>query len=120
MTHVEALIPIVMFLGIAAVWALYALTRHKERMTIIEKGLKDEEIRSLYARGTFRTNPLASLKWGIVFLAVGLAVLAAMHLHYAYNMEEGVYPALIALFGGAGLILFYAVASRRRNGLPPS
>jgi hypothetical protein len=118
MNAVEALIPLAFFFSIALVWALYALTRHKERMTMIEKGLRAEDIRSLYERGTIRMNPLSSLKWGIVFLCIGVAVLLGMHMDYAYGMEEGVYPALIALFGGAGLILFYVIASRRRDKPP--
>lgn len=118
MSPVEAIVPVALFFSVAVVWALHALTRHKERMTMIEKGLRAEDIRSLYERGTLRMNPLSSLKWGIVFVAIGLAVLLGMHMDYTYGMEEGVYPALIALFGGAGLILFYVLASRRRTTQP--
>jgi hypothetical protein len=30
-------------------------------------------------------------------------------------MEGGIFPALIAIFGGAGLILFYFIAKRKEH-----
>jgi len=113
MSGSEVLVPLVFFLTVGGIWGFLILTKHKERMTMIEKGLKAEDIKSLYERGTLRINPLSSLKWGIVFVAIGIAVLTGMHLHSNYHMEEGVYPALIALFGGIGLIVFYTIANRR-------
>lgn len=107
------LIPMIFFLCVAAVWGLIALTRHKERMTMIEKGLKPEDIKSMYERGIIRMNPLSSLKWGIVLVGVGLAVLLGMMLNNLYFVEEGVYPGLIALFGGLGLITFYMIAHKK-------
>ena len=49
----EELIPIFFFAAIAAVLAAYILTRHKERITIIEKGLKADDYAGLY-RGAAR------------------------------------------------------------------
>ena len=89
------------------------LTRHKERMTMIEKGLSPEDVKALYQRQTFRVNPLSSLKWGIVFVAVGLAVLVGMWLRNAFFIQDGVIPGLIALFGGLGLIVFYVIAHKK-------
>ena len=87
--------------------------RHRERMGMIEKGMKAEDIKALNVRGSSEPHPLTSLKWGIIFVAVGLAVLLGMFLHSAYFMEGVIYPGLIAVFGGAGLILFYFVARRK-------
>ncbi len=109
----EVLIPIVFFMTIGAIWGLSALTRHKERMTMIEKGLKGEDIKAMYERGTLRVNPLSSLKWGIVFAGVGIAILVGMFLRNSFYMDEGVFPGLIALCGGLGLVMFYFIASRK-------
>ena len=111
----EVAIPIVFFCTIALIWGGVILVRHKERMTMIEKGLKAEDIKSMYEKGTLRTNPLSSLKWGIIFLAIGVAVLVGMWLHNTYYVEESVIPGLMALFGGVGLIAFYFLASRKRH-----
>lgn len=109
----DILVPIVFFLTVAAIWGTWLLTKHKERITMIEKGLKAEDIKSLYERGTMRVNPLSSLKWGIVFVGIGLAVIIGMWLHEAYYVDEAIFPALIALFGGIGLIIFYVLAKKK-------
>jgi hypothetical protein len=85
-------------------------TRHRERMNMIERGMKAEEVKSLYDRGSRQWHPLTSLKWGIITVGIGLAVLLGMWLTVTFHVEEGVYPGLIALFGGVGLILFYLIA----------
>ena len=109
----EVLVPIVFFLTIAGIWGFTLLTRHKERMTMIEKGLKPEDMKALYERGTLRINPLSSLKWGMIFAFVGVAALIGMYLRTAYYVEEGIYPALMCVFGGIGLIAFYLLASKK-------
>jgi hypothetical protein len=91
------------------------LTRHKERMTIIDKGLQTEEIKALYMRGVWKTNPLNSLKWGMLLIALGLAILGGMWLHEVYMVKEGAIAGLIALLGGAALLMFYLIASRKAD-----
>ncbi len=115
MDFIEVLIPISLFFSTAAVLGLMLLTRHKERMSMIERGLKAEDIKSLYERGTLNVNPLSALKWGIVFVCIGLAIVLAMIAHDRMLFGEGIYPALIALFGGIGLIIFYLIANKRLN-----
>lgn len=113
MEGAEVLIPMVFFITVGAIWGLIALTRHKERMTMIEKGLKGEDIKSMYERGTMRINPLSSMKWGLVFTNVGIAILVGLWLRQNFNVDEGVYPGLIALLGGLGLMSFYKIASKK-------
>jgi hypothetical protein len=101
------------FGSIVVVVGAYILTRHRERVLMIEKGLKAEDIRVLYERQAFRVNPLTSLKWGFVLVGVGLAVLVAIMADRWYDMQEGIYFSMIALFAGLGLLLFYRVASKK-------
>jgi hypothetical protein len=109
----QLVVPVFLFACIAAVWTAFILTRHKEKMAMIEKGTGAEDIKSLYARGAWRSNPLSSLKWGMICVGVGLAILLGMWLRDAYMVSEGVFPGLIALFGGLGLIVFYFTAHRK-------
>ena len=105
----------VFFMTIVVIWGGIILTRHKERMTIVEKGLKSEDIRALYERSTRRMNPLAPLMWGMVFVAIGLAAIIGTWLNNVYQVGDGVIPALMALFGGVGLITFYLVAAKKER-----
>ena len=109
----EVLIPISFFLTVAGIWGFTLLTKHKERMTMIEKGLAADDIKALYQRNTFRINPLSSLKWGMIFASVGIAGLIGMWIHANYYVEEGIYPALMAVFGGIALIVFYLLAHKK-------
>ncbi len=109
----EVLIPLFFFLSILAIWGSIVLTRHKERMSMIEKGLKAEDIKSLYERQTLRVNPLSSLKWGIVLVCVGIAIVLGIWLRDNYMFNNGIIPGLIAAFGGAGLVLFYFIAAKK-------
>jgi hypothetical protein len=108
-----AIVSIFLFSCIVVIWGGMILARHKERMTMIEKGLKAEDIRSLYERDLRRSNPQRALMWGIVFTAVGLAALVGMALTSWYHLDDGVIFGLMALFGGLGLILFYTVVGKK-------
>ncbi|MEO8168361.1 MAG: DUF6249 domain-containing protein [bacterium] len=109
----EVLIPIVFFLTIGAVWGAFILTRHRERINMIEKGLTAEEIKSLYIRETTKTNPLFSLKWGMVLICVGIAIIMGIWLRDNYIFNDGIIPGMIATFGGVGLVLFYFIAAKK-------
>ena len=110
----EAIVPVILFLTMGGVLGFMLLTRHKERMSLIEKGLKAEDIRALYERNKLRPlSPLTSLKWGLIFVCIGFAVIVGMYLRATYNVEGGIFPGLMALFGGIGLILFYLLAKKK-------
>jgi hypothetical protein len=101
------------FTTVVLIWGGIVLTRHKERMTIIERGLKPEDMKALYDRGSLRVSFGSSLKWGIIFVGIGLAILVGMWLRETYMVEGGVFPGLIALFGGIGLVVYYLIAGKK-------
>lgn len=110
----EPVIAVTFFFGtIVAIWGGFILTRHKERMALIEKGTDAEDIKSLYARERRLFSPLANLKWGMILIGVGVAILLAMWLRDVYMVGEGVFPGMIALLGGIALIVYYFIAQRK-------
>lgn len=112
--NADAMIPIFLFGGIAAVLWKFFDTRHKERMTIIEKGLVSEDLKYLYAGIRFKTNPFSSLKYGLLALFIGVGILLSTFLAQIYmGSEEQVTAGIIFLFAGLGLITFYAIANKR-------
>lgn len=110
----EILIPIFMFGSIAAILWKFFDTRHKERMTIIEKGLVNEDLKHLYTRTAWRTNPFSSLKYGMLAAFIGVGILVSAFLSQMFFAhEEQITAGIIFLFGGLGLITFYAIAKKR-------
>lgn len=103
------------FASVVIVWGGFILTRHKERMALIEKGTGAEDIKSLYARERRTFSPLSNLKWGMILIGVGVAILFAMWLREVYMMDEGVFPGMIALLGGLALVIFYLFARKKAS-----
>lgn len=108
----EVLIPIIAFLSTAGVFIAYFSSRNRERMAMIEKGLSSDEIKAMYTRD-IRRDPLNSLKWGILFVLGGIAMLLGNFLHERYGVEEGIIVGMVCLFVGIGLVTFYLITSKK-------
>lgn len=110
---VGILVPITLFIVTAAVlWKIFD-SRHIERRTIIDKGLNPTDYVELYKHQAFASNPLSSLKWGLLAIFAGLGVLAAMVLDSWFHYEKIIYPGSILVFGGIGLVVYYIIASKK-------
>jgi len=109
----DAVFVILLVLCVCSVIGAAIFARHRERMSMIEKGLKGEELKAYFEKGVRPWSPLSSLKWGIVLVGVGAAILLGLWLQDAFGVHGGVFPGLIAIFGGASLVLFYLIARRR-------
>ncbi len=113
----DVIVPIMFFLFLGAVILVALLVRHRERMAMVERGLNSDEIKAMYTRQLQR-DPLASLKWGIILVMAGTAILLGNYLHQTYGMEEGAIVGLVALLVGVGLVLFYAITGRKAAPTP--
>lgn len=116
MHNLDFLIPIVLFASMAIVAFKIFDDRHRERMMIIEKGLASDDVKALYSqRWTWRINPLSSLKWGMLAAFIGGGILMGniMSASFPWMHEESMMSGFIFLFGGIGLILFYAMAAKK-------
>ena len=110
----EFLIPIFFFGAVAAVWIIFISTRHRERMSMVEKGLSSEEIKAMYLRDVKR-DPLSSLKWGLLLVLAGVAIMLGNFLHDRYGVNEGAIIGMVILFVGIGLVAFYSIAAKKLN-----
>ncbi len=99
----EILIPIVFFASVSFVLYYYFRYRYLERQTIIEKGMTADELKDLLKKHPKeRTgNGINTAKWGILLIAVGLAILIGT------QFSDEVMLALIFMFPGIGLLLYY-------------
>jgi len=78
-------------------------TRHKEKMTLLEKGLDPKE----YLKDRFFLN---ALRAGMIFLGVGIGFLTAFSIDefvLTNNENPAIYPGLILVFGGISQVIFY-------------
>lgn len=114
----EALIPLVAIVftfgipGIIIFWYLYI--KHKERMRMVEKGFTPEDMKAFYLRSERKPkNPYSALKWGILFLFVGLGILISNIVYYQYDFDEGLGFGITILCAGLGLLLYFGIVSAR-------
>lgn len=106
-------IPITISLGVFfMIWGLRYL-ENKENMAMIERGMEPKKHRR-------QANPSQTLKNGLLFIGAGLGLLLAIVITNIFHMEEnsatGIFFALIAIFGGLGMLGAYMY--ERKN--PPN
>ncbi len=111
---VPLLIPIIISLGAFIMVLGLRYMNNKENMAMIEKGM---EPRRQQRR---EVNPSQTLKNGLIFIGAGLGLLLAIIITSMFNLEgdkgTGIYFALIAIFGGMGMLSAYVY--ERKN--PPA
>jgi hypothetical protein len=118
---IEAIIPVVAIIftfgipGVIIFWAIQS--KHRERMKLIDKGLTPEEVRAYFADAEKKPkNPYSTLKWGILFLFLGVGFFIANILEYTMEIGEDFMPALLMFFGGAAFIVYYLIVKSKTNG----
>ncbi len=109
----EFLVPIFLFGGAAWVLIVYFNNRSKERMAMIEKGVNPSDFKGTPMKEWFRTNPLSSLKWGLLTMFVGFGLLVATFVHRNYDVPDSIYMACMLVAGGLALIIFYFIAAKK-------
>lgn len=108
------LIPIVMFVGLfTMVLGIYYL-RSKENMAMLDKGLNPRDNSK-----NVSVQPFMSLKLGLLLVGAGLGLFTAYMLDATVFAGENhtidtapLYPSLIGIGGGLGLIISYGVEKK--------
>lgn len=98
------LIAVSAFLGIFGIIYVFLMTRHRERIALIEKGA-DASIFTDKNQSVYPT-----LKFGMLFVGIALGILTGNWLDKSYDFSKGVaYLAMVFLFGGISLILNFLI-----------
>lgn len=96
-------IPIAAFMMVVAIRYLES----KENLSMIEKGMNPAE----HKRQRRQANPSITLKNALLFIGAGIGLLMAIVITNTFQLNEqsstGVFFALIAIFGGAGMLGAY-------------
>ena len=102
--NAEVIVPITVFAMVFGI--VYIAFRHKERMNLIKSG---GNASSFETKG----NMLGSLKWGMIFIGIGLGIIVGKIISSSTVMEEeAAFFSMICLFGGLALMIYYIVANR--------
>ena len=105
------IVPIVFLTFLAGFW-FYISSRNKERMSMIERGITPSAFLSRQRLNP--GDPLNMLKWGLLIFGVGLGFLVDVFLDSipGYDVSHELKPALMLVGGGAGLLVYYLIASK--------
>ena len=109
----EELIPIVLFIAFG--YVIKVMSDNSVKKRLIEKGLVDENLKYLFAEKKANNTP-SSLKWGMVLTAVGLAIFLGTT--WVRGSEE-IIVALMFIFGGIALVIYYFIASHANKKQEP-
>lgn len=96
-------IPITAILGFVGLMIILRKFDNDEKMAMIEKGM------TLPQKQSAKVNPASALRWGCLFVGVGLGIFVANMIASVKQDNEALYPALIMFFGGAGLLVSYYI-----------
>lgn len=105
MNGTSMMVFISMFAAIFGIAYVFRITRHRERIAMIEKGVdasmfvgKNNQLQSL------------TLKLGMLFVGIALGIIIGSILQFNYNIEvAAAYISMIFLFGGISLIINFLI-----------
>ncbi|MCB0722413.1 MAG: hypothetical protein KDC73_04505 [Ignavibacteriae bacterium] len=115
---IEGMIPVIAIIftfGIPGLIIFYYIyMKHKERMRMMEKGLTAQDMKAFYIESEKKPrNPYSALKWGILFLFVGLGIFISNIIYYQYDFDEGLGFGITITFAGLGFLLYYSIVSSK-------
>jgi len=110
----EALTTIALFASIFGIIYVFLATRHKERMTLIEKGANANLFYS-EKQGINWSWSKVTLKIGMFFMGIALGLFLAALLSSVNFIKhsEPIYFSSIFFFGGLSLVLYYIIMDRK-------
>lgn len=106
------LIPILIVLGFFLMIAFVTrtLSDNRVRRELLQTNADAATIENLFLRSRSE-NPDNSLKWGIVSVSIGISLVLIELLKLA--ADEPMAYGLVFIFGGGGLLVFYAIKMLR-------
>jgi predicted MFS family arabinose efflux permease len=113
MNHVEVIVPVAFFGMIFGIVVLVSYYRNKrmERTALIASG-KDASI----FKEEDKKSWINSLKYGIFLVGIAIGFIVGDALAVRDVMSEGIaYIAMVLLFGGLALLVFYLLARKNKN-----
>ncbi len=105
----DFLIVFIIFGSIA--YVIKVLSDNRLRRILVQQGEVNENVKYLFS-DKFALSVPASLKWGMVFIAVGAAILVTKIIDIFTHADESLMFSLMFIFGGVALLVYYGIGSR--------
>ena len=111
----DVLIVLIIFGSCLGVLYLFFITRHRERLALIDKMEKGADA-SLFKTGSKLRWTLFALLLGMLSVGVAIGVITGAWINSVTNIDEEIaFPSMIFLFGGTSLILYYFFLKKKEN-----
>jgi hypothetical protein len=95
----------------AAIYVIKTISDNRIRRRLIESGQLDEKIKYLYfSAQTADPAYFSSIKWGLILIALGLALFLQQFLPYRF--EEEMTFGFMFLLAGIAFIVYYFLAKK--------
>ncbi len=108
MSSPEIIIAPVIFFSLVAIVKI--ISDNRLRRILIERGKLDENIKFIF-QNRAELNPLSSVKWGLVLIGIGLALLLGQL--FPYTFADEAILGLMFLFAGIGFLVYYALMKKQ-------
>lgn len=126
-------VPLVLLVIFGSFYLIIELFVHRtERKMLIEKieSLKDVDVSKIFSQFSSSLSSVPSfspLRWGLLFIGIGLGMLVGFGINYAmfysngdfangyFEYQEFIVGASVCFFGGLGLLIAYIIESKKRK-----
>ena len=99
---------IVFVIFASAAFVIKVVSDNRIRRRIVESGQVDEKIKYLYFKsGNKMFDPLSNVKWGMVLVGIGLALLLGQM--FPYDITETMTIGFMFLFAGIAFLIYYFI-----------
>lgn len=110
MNNFEILIPISLFYIVYLI--IKTVSDNRLRQKLIDKGLVDEKVKYLFVKNS-ELQPMPSLKWGIVLIAIGVALF--VNAIFPLLMEGPASFGFVSVLAGLAFIVYYFIAKSQKD-----
>ncbi|MCX2479777.1 hypothetical protein OQY15_11825 [Pedobacter sp. MC2016-15] len=106
----DAIVSIGSFAAIFGVIYVYLMTRHRERMSMLEKGVPSSPFNSI------RHSNFLTLKYGMLLVGIAIGILMGHVAAYEWGIAKSTaFLAMVFLFGGLSLVVNYLIFRKYRE-----
>lgn len=105
---VEILVPLGFFAAI--VWIVKIISDNRIRRKVLDQRVSDELAEAILKKDASEPSALGALKWGLIVLAVGGALVLVEML--SIDVDEPLAYGLLFLAAGGGLVAYYLIVSQ--------